>query len=308
MGGLRSDYKFEQVLSKLANKYSSDAFISEEILPPVIVNTRRVKVPDWAKDSLKVPTNTIRPRGGDPVQITRGKVTLNDVVLDEHSVKDIIDIRDMEDFSEAGLGDAKKDSTYTIVSQLKNAQEYEVATMLQDLNTYGADNKVTLSSSDQWTHADANIFEQIWDGKGVVRSKVLREANGATMSYSSLMSALKSPKLIAKLGANKDSFLTIEDLKKLFKLDYLLIGGGQYVDNNNVVQDYWSDNVILFHRPKTASKNEVAAGYTFRKQAGVKVYSYSSENGKLHTVEADDYKKSAVLQADAMYILHDTNA
>lgn len=306
--GLRTTYTPEPVLGKLANKYDSDGYIADKIFKEILISTNKAKVPDWAKDSLRIPTNTIRPRGGEAHQITRGQVTFNDITTDFHALKDSIDIQDWEDYGEAGLGDSKKDSTMTLTKMLKNAHEYEVATMIQDTNNYSAGNKTTTTSGDQWSHADVDIYSQIMDAKSAVRSKVFKIPNTLILPYDAMIAALKSPKLIAKIGANRDGILYEEDFARFFGFKNVLFGAGQYVDDDGVAQDFWSDNVIIGYVPESANRQEVAPGYTFRRKNKIQVKSWQSDDQNTTWIQAEDRKKPVALQMDCMYIYNDVLA
>lgn len=89
------------------------------------------------------------------------------------------------------------------------AREQRVASIFTNLDNYASGNKVTLSGSAQWSHADytGNIAKEIDAAKEVVRKKIGRRPNTIII-----------PEAVADVMKNNDSII---ELMKYTKGDML---------------------------------------------------------------------------------------
>jgi hypothetical protein len=306
MGRLSKLRVVDPVLTQLATGYSNEALVGSVLLPFANVEKEGGKIPRFGKEAFKIyrteralraKSNRISPESGDSV----------DVALDEHDLEYPIDYR--EDAESAFPLQAH--ATHVVTEGIRLRHEKRVADMAQSLATYPVGNKITLSGTSQFTHADSDPEGVVDDARAAIRAKTVRDPNTMVIGYSSWRVLKRHPKLKAILSDTRPRLVQLADLREIFEVENIVVGKSVYSSDAGAFSDMWGDNIVLAYVPTTAADArtpyEPSFGYTLRKR-GHPTVDTRTEDGKLELIRNTDIFRPYILGAEAGYLINDTNA
>lgn len=235
-------------------------------------------------------------------------VTTKDFVLTEYDIATRLDYREKQE-SDFQLEAIETANTMEI---LRLGHELRVAALVQDTATYAAGNTITLAGTAQFTDPASDPLGVVLDGKAAVRSQIVREPNVMVMGYETYRALRRHPQLVGLLSTNKDRVLTLDDLKRFFEVDSIVVGKAVSSPDGNTVTDIWGDNVALIYTAREAdgqrSYRVPSFGYTLVKQGWPQVDKYTESGGKLEYLRATEINDPFVLAPGAGYLIKNTNA
>ena len=307
MGRLSKLRVVDPVLSALALGYSNAAFIGDQLLPFVNLDKEGGKIPRFGKDAFKVyateralraKSNRINPEDVDGI----------DISLDEHDLEYPIDYR--ED-AEAAFP-LQAHATNRVVEGIRLRHEAMVASMTQNPANYPTGNKIALSGTDMFTHADSDPEGVVDDAKAAVRNKIVKEPNTLAIGYQAWRAMKRHPKLKAILSDTRPRLVQLADLREIFEIENIVVGKAVYSTDAGVTTDLWGGNLVLAYVPTAApaaagdapvrSAYEPSFGYTLRKK-GYPVVDTRTEDGKLEIIRNTDIFRPYMLGAEAGYLV-----
>lgn len=307
MGRLSKLRVVDPVLSALATGYSNAAFVGDQLLPFVTLDKEGGKIPRFGKEAftiyqteraLRAKSNRINPEDVDGI----------DISLDEHDLEYPIDYR--ED-AEAAFP-LQAHATNRVVEGIRLRHEAMVASMTQNPNNYPTGNKIALSGTSVFTHADSDPEGVVDDAKAAVRDKVVKEPNTMVIGYKSWRAMKRHPKLKAILSDTRSRLVQLADLREIFEIENIVVGKGIYRTDAGVATDLWGGTLVLAYVPTAApaaagdapvrSAYEPSFGYTLRKK-GNPVVDTRTEDGKLEIIRNTDIFRPYMLGAEAGYLV-----
>lgn len=296
----------DPVLTQLAIGYSNDALVAETLFPNAPVDKEGGKIPKFGKESFRL-YNTERALRAKSNRIQPEDIGGIDVVLDEHDLEYPIDYR--EDAEAAFPLQAHGTNVVTEAIQLR--REKMCADLAQNPANYPTGNKITLSGTSQFTHADSDPEGVIDDAKSAIRGKIAKNPNTMVIGDAAWRALKRNPQLKAILADTRPRLVQLADLKQIFEIENIVIGRSVYVaDNADTFSDIWADNIVLAYVPMTAGGSrtpyEPSYGYTLRKRGNPTVDT-RTEDGKLELIRATDTYRPYLLGAEAGYLISDTN-
>lgn len=292
------------VLTNMARGYTNEEYIGTQLLPLAPMEKEGGKIPVFGKEAFRVReterairarSNRINPEDRDTV----------DVVLQEHDLEYPIDYR------EAGesLFNEQQHGTMVTMEGIRLRLEKQVADLLQDTNTYPADNREALTGSDQFTHEDSDPVAIIEEAKEVVRSKIVRYPNTLWMGAQVYAVLKEHPKLLEKIKYSQRGVLTIDLMREIFGVERILVGRAVYADNKDNFHDVWGNYLGLVFvnpgGPRGANYRDPSFGYTLHRSGYPQTDTYDEVGGKVHIVRTTDFFQPAVLGAEAGYLVSD---
>lgn len=297
----------DPVLTALAAGYINEEFIADAILPRVTVAKEGGKVPLFGKAQFVEHRTERAIRAASNVRDPEG-VTTKDFVLTEYDIATRLDYREKQE-SDFQLEAIETANTMEI---LRLGHELRVAALVQDTATYAAGNTITLAGTAQFTDPASDPLGVVLDGKAAVRSQIVREPNVMVMGYETYRALRRHPQLVGLLSTNKDRVLTLDDLKRFFEVDSIVVGKAVSSPDGNTVTDIWGDNVALIYTAREAdgqrSYRVPSFGYTLVKQGWPQVDKYTESGGKLEYLRATEINDPFVLAPGAGYLIKNTNA
>ncbi len=220
-------------------------------------------------------------------------------VLTEHDLEYPLDYRE----SEEDLFPAKINAASVVSHGIALRLEKLAADLVQDLNSYPVDNKITLSSSDKFVNPDSIPFVIFNNAVEAVRRKIAVRPNVCVIGASVFASLKEHPAVLDRIKYTQHAVITIDLLKALLNFEQLYVGDAVYVDDAGNQPDIWSDNVILAYIPPqnsdiSRSYYEPSFSYTLRKKNKPVMDSYD-EQGKVLIVRNTDIFIPKIVGADA---------
>lgn len=297
----------DPVLTNLAIGYSNQSLVAEALFPFANVDKEGGKIPKFGKEAFRL-YRTERALRAKSNRIQPEDIGSIDVHLDEHDLEYPIDYR--EDAESAFPLQAHGMMVVTEAIQLR--REKLSADIAQNPANYGAGNKITLSGTSQFTHADSDPEGVIDDAKTAIRGKIAKTPNTMVIGDAAYRALKRHPKLKAILSDTRPRLVQLEDMKQIFEVQNIVIGQSLYVaDNADSFTDIWGDNIILAYVPGAAggarTPYEPSYGYTLRQKRYPQVDT-RTEDGKIELIRSTDIFRPYLLGAEAGFLISDTNA
>jgi len=247
----------------IAIAYHNKKMIADEVLPRVTVGKKVFKFLKYAlAQGFTIPDTRVG-RKSQPNEVdfnaTETESSVEDFGLDDPVPQDDIDnAPDNHD----PLGQAVEG----IMRLVELDREVRTANLVFNANSYGANNKVTLSGTDQFSDfANSDPIGMIMDA---LDSMIMR-GNIAVIGRPVWSMLCRHPKIVkAVLGNSGDSGVARrEDVAALLELDQILVGEA-WVNTAKKGQAAtlartWGKHISLIHQDKTANtRNGATFGYT----------------------------------------------
>lgn len=307
MGTLANKRIVDPVLTNLARGYSNAAFIGDNLFPLVEVEKEAGKIPQFSKEAFKI-YNTERAIRASSNRISpEGRSTI-DFSLTEHDLEYPLDYREEEE----DIFPLKMHAAIVTSDGIKLRKEKIIADLAQDLNSYPAGNKVTLSSGDKFDVDTSDPYAIFETAKDQVRSKIAKRPNVCLLGASAYKALKNHPAIIDRIKYTQHAVITPELLRQLLDFDQLFIGDAVYSDDNDNFMDIWSANAIVAYVPAAVpntkrSYYEPAFAYSLHKRNYPIVDTYT-EKGKVSLVRNTNIFTAKIVGAEAGYLINDTNS
>ena len=305
MGRLSKLRVVDPVLTNLAAGYTNEQFVGDQLMPFVSVDKEGGKIPLFGKEHFKV-YSTERALRAKSNRINPEDIGSVDVAMDEHDLEYPIDYR--EDAESAFPLQAR--ATNTVVEGIRLRLEVMVATMVQNVATYAAGNKIVLAGTSQFTDATSDPEGVISDAKAAVRAKIVKEPNTMVIGYATWRVLKRHKALRAILSNDRPRLVQLADLREIFEIENIVVGRAVKASDAGVTSDIWGDNIVLAYVPQVSGERspyEPSFGYTLRKK-GNPIVDTRTEDGKIELIRNTDIFRPFLLGADAGYLISDTNA
>ena len=309
MGTLSKSRIVDPVLTNLATGYTNADFVGDQLMPFVAVEKEGGKIPKFGQEHFKVYA-TERALRAASNRIAPPDVGSVDVALDEHDLETAIDYREEAE----SMFPLQARATANVVEGIRLRHEVMVADVVQNLASYPAGNKITLTGTAQFTHADSDPEGVVDDAKAAVRAKTVKDPNTLVIGFACWRVLKRHPKLKAILSDSRPRLVQLADLREVFEIQNIVIGKAVRASDKGVVSDIWGDNMVLAYVPGAAgdmnarSPYEPSFGYTLRKRGQPVVDTYVEAGGKVQLIRNTDIFRPFLLGAEAGYLIKDTNA
>lgn len=294
----------DPVLTNLSRGYSNASFVGSALFPEVEVEKEGGKIPQFNKEAFKI-YNTERAIRGNSNRISpEGRSSIS-YALTEHDLEYPIDYREMSE----DILPLEMHATTVVSEGLSLRKEKMQATLAQDLANYPSGSKVTLSGSDQFTHASSDPFAIVDSAIEAVRAKIAKRPNVMLLGPTVFKSLKNHAKVLDRIKYTMKGVVTLDILSQLFNIENLFVGDAVFASDSDAFSDIWSDNVILAYVPKTMasakrSYYEPSFAYTLFKKDYPLVDKYD-EKGKLLLVRATSIFQPLIVGSEAGYLIND---
>lgn len=305
MGRIEQLRVVDPVLTELARGYSNKTFAAELIMPVVPVDKEAGKVPSFGADEFLI-YNTERALRAKSNFISPETRSTIDFVCDEHDISYPIDYREEQE----DIFPLQQYATVRVTKAIQLRREKIVADLLTTAGTYPTGNKVALSGSTQWTHADSNPIDTVETAKEAVKAKTGVTPNVMIIGASAWKTLKNHDVLMERIKYSMKGVLTLELVKELLGMQTIVIGEAISMTDAGVKSYVWGDNAVLAYIPTAGERNiyEPSFGYTLRKKGNPTVDTFMGEGNKIQYVRNTDIFVPKVLGADAGYLIADINA
>lgn len=174
----------------LAYMNTKEDFIARKVAPVVNVVKESAKILSYGADSIRV-VNTVRAVGGNSNQVELTTSGATAYFLEDHAMHDYIS---QEDYDNAELPQEPQVDTFEHLAQLLMvAEEYAVASAVQNASNYASTNKLALSGGARWSdYTNSNPIKDFLDAVTAIRSVTGKVANTMVLPFDVMMTLLSS--------------------------------------------------------------------------------------------------------------------
>lgn len=249
------DKRLSDVSLKFQNEQSD--FIFDKVLTPLIVNTTTGNIARYRGEELKEQANEtawgVRP--GQSITTMD-----DDLVYNLRRYAGQYRVLDIEQTNAVGgpispLEDAVEDATHTMMIKMEN-----VCSRMFSSQTASK----TLSGSSKWSEDTSNPLDDIKVARQAL-SAVGKIPNVAVMNYNGYLALVEHPSIAALLPSNTHGVPMEEDLKKILRVDRIVIsrvnGDSTRLGETAVKSFVWSDDFYLAHIPTTKRRAMTTFGF-----------------------------------------------
>ncbi|TNG92243.1 inorganic pyrophosphatase [Pasteurellaceae bacterium USgator11] len=293
----------DPVLTELAQGYHNNELVGEDLMPVVEMDKEGGKVPTFGRLAFRIPT-TKRSLRGASNRLTPEDIGSLDIVLEENDIEYPIDYREDNDASYP-LRQFAVNTTQDVIAL---DREKQIATLALDDSKYENTNKVVLSGSSQFTHADSDPFAVISKGKRAIKRTIGRKANVCIIAGDVWEILKDHPKVLEKIKYVQKGVMTPEIFAGLIDIEKVKIAEAVYEESSEL-KDIWSDAMVLAYVPAKGKQErsiyEPSYGYTFRRRKGLFVDRYVENGGKIEIVRTTDIHKPHLVGKAAGYLIKD---
>jgi len=298
----------DPVLTTLARGYSNAKFVAESLFPIAPVEQEGGKIPQFGKEQFKL-YKTERAIRAKSNRISPEGLTTIEYALTEHDEEYPMDYRE----EAASMFNLERHGTMVVTETIQLSREKAAADLAQNADNYPVGNKITLSGTSQFTHADSDPITVMETAKEALRGKIGKRPNTMIMGAATYKALKNHAKLIERIKYSMKGILTIDLMKEIFDVANIVVGEAIYASDDGVFADIWGDNVILAWVPENPggaerSVYEPSFGYTLRKRNMPQVDKYTENGGKLRVVRSTDMYQVKMVGAESGYLIADTNA
>lgn len=276
-----SDYRYDQVLTRVSVGYKNEGYIAEQLAPVIPVGKRNGTYYVFGSESFQ-------PRQTDRAPAARAHEVDYDLTPREFSAQNhaLIGKLSDEERSEAPRGfNPEPGLVETVTDGVMLGREKRVADKVR--NVENVPNNITLAGSDQFSvtrSADGSIsstgdpFSVLEDGLMAVRRAVGVIPNVAVIPWDITRILRQHPSMTAQLADNERTIVTLQVLRELLEVDEVLVPRVQQDTSNAFtrqvngadapplgdVSDVWGRDILLAYRERNAQTRSPSFSYTFR--------------------------------------------
>lgn len=265
-------FPVQQELTAIALAYSNRAYIADQVLPRVPVNSREFKWLQFNRAELFTIPETMVGRKGVPNEVQFGGTEVAGFVRD-YGLDDVIPNDDIT--SAPASYDPIGRAVEGVAELIALDREKRVADLVFNSNTYPAANRTTLSGTDQWSdYTNSDPYSAIM----AALDGMLMRPNTAVIGRLAWSKLRVHPKITAALAPSSNGNSSTSNaagapasaqaVADLLEIDNLLVGEswvntakpGQTASISRV----WGKHIAFMHLNPVASirGNAITFGYT----------------------------------------------
>lgn len=257
------------VLSTVAQGYRQLDLVGNNLFPQVPVPMRAGQIITFGKEDFMLYASQRAP-GENTKRVSFGYAAGTFALVD-YSLEGQLPIEIYQEAEASANGFSIDLAALTInkVSSIMALRlEYAQATLARTLANYGANNKVTLSGTSQWSDYSgvSSPIANIETAKEAIRQQTGKRPNLMIMGPQVLAKLRAHPLIIDRLKYTTRDVATPEILAALFGVQQVLIGEAIYSnDAGTAFTDVWGKDVVLAYTEMSglAGMGTPTYGYTY---------------------------------------------
>lgn len=307
----KRDVHVEKLLTGMAVKYAQEAtdYIASQVYPEVPVVKHNDKYATYNKENLfRQPDNALRAPKTESKEVDWGVGNAN-YDLKNYALHTLIADEERENADPPFNLDI--DGTEVVTSMLMNLKEQRVADQVTNAANYTGDtaNTDTLAGTDQWS--DASQSDPIGDintGMNAIRDNSAKKANTLALGWQVYQKLKVNDQIVTRLGTASLNTVTLDNLRILFDVERILVGGAQKDTSNPgqgspTINNYiWGkDAVLAYVNPGIRTTKGLTLGVTFTK-GNMTVSRFRIDAKKSDKIEIDHYTDENIIAYDCGYL------
>lgn len=272
------------------------------IAPDVQVNSRAFKARQFGKDRFKKHVKVSRPRGGDAERISTTYKNAKSFSVDEKTLKDVLDRRDIEEAANAPDGgfNLRLMQALTVRDNLNTTIEAAAATMFLDENNYGS-NKTAVGT----TFSGSATLSTIRTAQNaIIKTWAVRPAT-LVLTPEAWAEVQDNSTITDRIKYTSGETLTEEAVARYLQVDKVIVPYTVWFDEADAGAFVWAGKkgLLLYANPNAGLNGPTFAKTFYRNVNGLReeVRSGFDMPGNEHIYVARE-EETAIVFADAAWI------
>jgi len=257
----------DPVLSTIAQGYSNAEMVASALFPSVRVPVRGGKIITFGKEDFML-YGSQRAPGENTKRIQFGYGSGNYALVD-YGLEGQVPIEVLQE-GMAGPGIDHAAMAIRKVSAIMALRlEKQAADIARTAGSYASSNKVTKTSTAQWSDLTSGVSDPIADvetAKDAVRAAIGRRPNTVVMGAAVMTKLRQHPKVIDRIKYTGRDVVTEELLASLFGVQRVVVGDAIYAnDAGTTFTDVWGKDVVVAYTEmgSVADMGAPSYGYTY---------------------------------------------
>lgn len=294
----------DPILTEIARGYRSPkAAIANILFPLVNVMQRAGKIISFGPDDFKL-VSSVRAPGTNTKRVQFGYAS-GDYSLVDYRLEALTPWEIQEEAGAVPGIDLIAMSVRKVQNVMALEREKQAADLARNDALYGSNNKETLTSTAQWSHADSDPIGDVLAAKEAVRKQIGERPNVFTMGPEVLTALRNHPKILDRLSTSADRPpASLAQLAALFEIPMIVEGEAVYHDGSQF-QDVWGKDAILAYTTPAslAEMGSPSYGYTYQLEGRPVVEEGYEDRGANSWVNpVADARKAVLAGASAGFI------
>lgn len=298
--------QIDPILTSVARGWRNDQFVGQALFPVVPVEQRGGRVIQFGKEDFKLYA-TGRAPGTNTKRVQYGYQG-DPYALEQHALEGLVPFEHLEEANAVpgiDLATVAIRKTQNIIDlRLEKAR----ADLARDEARYDNNHKVTLSGTDQWTHADSDPTGDVTDAVEAVRASIGRDANTVIIPAKAFKPLRQHPKIVERFKYTGRDSITAAMLASLWDVERVFVARAVYADDADALADVWGGDVIVAYTEvgTLADMGLPSYGYTYQLRNYPIVESpYQERNAKSWIYPVTDEVEPVLAGADAGFLIRD---
>ena len=300
--GRLEELRINAYLSEVARGYSNNAFVAQHLFPTIYSEKEKIDIFEFNKEAFQI-YNTERAIRANSNVISPKGFKKHTTTLKENDLSYPIDYREEEEAEKVKL---QLHATNVVTEGLNLKLEKECADLVQNPDSYSAENKIILSGTSCFDNEASDPQGIIDDAKDAVSAKIAQDPNTMIIGQAAWKALKKHPQLVGLISDNKNKMVTLEFLKEIFEVENIYIGKSIFSNAEGNFERIWKDNIVLAYVPNLgASRTEYdpSFAYTVRKKDALQIDEYTKEGNKVKYIRATDIYTPFLVGPEAGYLI-----
>ncbi len=254
----------DPIITTVVQGFKFPNLVGNTLFPAVPVNTRGGQILSFDKEAFRK-YNLRRAPGAATKRIDIGYLGMPYTLL-EDSVEGKVPYEILEDAQRIPGVDLAAQYLRTTMNVVQNSLEIDQAALAINPANYGANNKVALAGTAQWSNAASTPVEQMDSYREAIRDAVGIYPNTLLLGPKPFNALKNHVEIVDRFRYTSHESITTAMLASLLNIDTVAVGTAvTWDDINQIMDDVWGDNAILAYVPPApSSQQEPSFGYTYR--------------------------------------------
>jgi len=307
-------FYYDAPLTQVSKRIGNDPanFISEVVLPTLMVDKKTGKIAAYDGQNLKKPVNTVWAPLSEPNTTNFGRKYDDYGPLQRHALDDIVSWD--EDQMTQPPFDAQVDSVTHLAEQMAIDKEINAAAALSDAGTLTQG--TTLSGTSQWSdYGNSDPFTDIVTGANTMGKYGLKRPNTIFFSMDVWAQIQNHPALLERVKYSQLATLTTELFAQLLApqgITKVIVAPAVYdtaAEGLDASNSYvWGKHVWLAYITPTPGLRTLNGGYTLTLNNGKRVESFYDWKKAAQYIRSIDYYQQLIMMPEAFYFIQNAVA
>lgn len=303
----------DPILTTVAQGYQNAEMVANYLFPVVPVEQRGGKIIQFGREDFRA-YNTGRAPGTNTKRVQYGYLG-NPFALESHSLEGAVPFEIMQEANAVPGIDMGRIAVAKTQNIILLSSEVAAATLATNAANYGANNKVTLAGTSQWSDYASGISDPSKDieaAKEQVRSQTGKRANTVLLSPKAFNAVKQHPKIIDRIKFTGRDSVSTDILANLWGVARVVVGDAVYEDAaTNLLADVWGKDVVVAYTEigTLADAGLPSYGYTYRLRGYPLVeVPYMDRSAKLWAYPVNDERAPVLAATGAGFLIKNVSA